>query len=163
MTRAASLPLSAKAASPEPTLRHWVSQLHRAMHQEISDRVARFGVTDAQYTAMFLLRRQPDLSNADLARWLGVTPQAANQIIQPLEAAGLVGRRASAANARILQTRLTAKGRRTIERCEAEAAEVEEQMQSLLDGAEREQLEALLKKCAVGMGVADAPADDAGV
>jgi DNA-binding MarR family transcriptional regulator len=110
-------------------------------------------LTTAGYTMLFVLRRLPDLSNASLARRAGVTPQATNLTVLALAERGLIRRRPSADNNRILENRLTASGQRMIERCEAEAEDVESTMLEGFSTRERDQFERLLRRSAVNLGI----------
>ncbi|MFG1922776.1 MarR family winged helix-turn-helix transcriptional regulator [Cryptosporangium sp. NPDC048952] len=138
--------------SPEPNLRHALRYVSRLYQAEFTARLAGHGMSEAEYRAMFLLRRQPDLSNAALARTLGVSAQGANQVLQTLIAAGWVSRQVSRENARVLLSRLTAAGTDVVEACEREGADLENTMCSGLTDPERTQLEELLHRCAEGLG-----------
>ena len=75
-----------------------------------------------------VLDRRSGLSNAQLARRALVSPQSMNEVLLALEQRGLVRRRAHPDHGRILQARLTAKGRALLARCDAEVHEVEARM-----------------------------------
>lgn len=138
--------------SPEPTLRHALRYVSRLYQSELMARLAGHGVSEAEYRAMFVLRRVPDLSNAELARANGVTAQGANQVMQSLIAAGLVERRTSPANARILMSRLTSAGEQVVLACERDAEALEQVMCSRMSAEEVGLLEGLLYRCADGLG-----------
>ncbi|BDZ46182.1 MarR family winged helix-turn-helix transcriptional regulator [Naasia aerilata] len=110
-------------------------------------------MSEAAYQSMFALRRIPNMSSADLARWTGVTAQSANQILKGLIDSGLVERSPAKGHGRILEARLTARGEQVIEACERAGDEIEAQMASAMTPAELAQLEALLRKAAEGLGV----------
>lgn len=114
--------------SPEPTLRHALRHVNRVFQARLRERLGEYGVSEAEYMAMFALRRIPDMSNADLSRWTGVTAQGANQVLKSLIEAGFVERRPSPSHARILQARLTEEGEKVIEACEQEAGGLEDEM-----------------------------------
>ena len=141
------------AGNPEPTLRHIVGRVDRALRNELDGRLNGLGLTTAGYTMLFVLRRLPDLSNADLARRAGVTPQATNLTVLALTERGLIQRRPSRDNNRILKNRLTARGQRMIEHCEAEAGDVESSMLAGFSAAERDQFEQLLRRSAGNLGI----------
>lgn len=139
--------------SPDPTLRHALRHVSRAFHSQFRERLAEFEVSEAAYQSMFALRRIPNMSSADLARWTGVTAQSANQILKGLIEAGLVERRPAEDHGRILEARLTARGEEVIEACERAGDELEVTMASQMTADELVQLEALLRKAADGLGV----------
>ena len=72
-------------------------------------------LTTAQYAALSVLRREPGLSSAELARGCNISPQAMNGIVATLERDGLVQRRPHATHGRILQLTLTDEGERRVE------------------------------------------------
>ena len=81
-----------------------------------------------QYTTLSVLERRSGLSNAQLARRALVSPQSMNEVLLTLERRGLVRRRAHPEHGRILQARLTAKGRRLLGACDAAVRDVEARM-----------------------------------
>src|SRR5262249_19174645 len=77
-----------------------------------------------------VLDRRDGLSNAQLARRALVSPQSMNEVLLALEQRGLVRRRAHPDHGRILEARLTARGRALLARCDAEVHQVEARMVS---------------------------------
>jgi DNA-binding MarR family transcriptional regulator len=67
-----------------------------------------------------------------------------NEVLLSLEEQGFVRRRAHPEHGRIRQTRLTAKGRKLLARCDAEVAEIEARLLCGLSGEERAELRAVL-------------------
>jgi DNA-binding MarR family transcriptional regulator len=125
---------------PTPTLLYLVGRLDRVEHRAIRDAVREHGLSVGQYTALSVLGYRSGLSNAQLARRSLVSPQSAHEVLLSLEQRGLVRRRAHAEHGRILQTRLTAKGRRTLEACNQQVREVE---LGMVHGLTRQQQAAL--------------------
>lgn len=144
---------SSVVENPQPTLRHVVGRVDRTLRSRLNVRLERVGLTAAEYTAMFVLRRRPGLSNASLARAVGMTPQSSIMTLQSLVERALVERRPSAGHKRVLDSFLTAAGHSLIERCEAEAAEIEATMLKDFGGHEREQVERLMRRCAENLGI----------
>ena len=72
-------------------------------------------LTTAQYAALTVLRRDPGLSSAELARGCNISPQAMNGIVVTLERDGLVQRRPHATHGRILQITLTDEGEHRVD------------------------------------------------
>jgi DNA-binding MarR family transcriptional regulator len=140
------------AQSPDPTLRHALRHVVRAFSAKMSGRLAEFGVSDAEYVSLFALRRIPDMSNADLARWTGVSPQGTNEVLKSLIASGLVDRHPAPDHGRILQASLTEHGEEVIAACEDAANALEAEMCSGLSPHEVTVLEDLLRRCADGLG-----------
>jgi DNA-binding MarR family transcriptional regulator len=78
-----------------------------------------------QYAALTVLRRDPGLSSADLARGCNISPQAMNGVVATLERDGLVQRRPHATHGRILQITLTDEGERRLDAARVKIAELE--------------------------------------
>ena len=87
-----------------------------------------------------LLAETPGLPNAELARKAFVTPQSMNEVLQQLEASGLVERQPSPSNARILNAQLTQTGERKWRSVNDDVLELEER---LLLGLSRVEVRAL--------------------
>jgi DNA-binding MarR family transcriptional regulator len=108
-----------------PTLLYLVGRIDRVVRQCIGDVVKARGLSVNQYTMLSVLARRSGLSNAQLARRALVSPQSMNEVLLALERRGLVRRRAHPEHGRILQTQLTAKGRRLLAACDDGVREVE--------------------------------------
>jgi DNA-binding MarR family transcriptional regulator len=134
-------------AGASPTLLYLVGRLDRVVRRTIDDVVKSHGLSVNQYTTLSVLENRSGLSNAQLARRSLVSPQSANEVLLSLEQRGLVRRRAHPDHGRILQTRLTAKGRRTLAACDQHVREVEAGMVKGLARAERVEFRELLLNC----------------
>lgn len=124
-----------------------IGRLERVVRQRLAEVTRRFGLTVAQYTALSVLHARGRLSNAQLARRSFVTPQAMNEIITAMAAAGIVAQRPHALHGRIVEISLTGKGERTFARCDAAVQRVEESMLAVLSERERRRLRAALWAC----------------
>src|SRR5689334_21241670 len=80
------------------------------------------------YSCLELLAQRPGLSNSELARGAFVTRQSMNVLLQALERDGYVPRPAEAPVGRVLPTRLTARGRRSLAKASAAVRSVEVRM-----------------------------------
>lgn len=123
--------------SSEPTLLYLVGRIDRVVRRAIGTVLKARGLSVNQYTTLSVLDRRSGLSNAQLARRALVSPQSMNEVLLTLEQRGLVRRRAHPEHGRILQTRLTAKGRSLLARCDAEVQQVEARMVSGLSDEDR--------------------------
>ena len=121
----------------DPTLLYLVGRIDRVVRQAIGKVVAARGLSVNQYTTLSVLDRRSGLSNAQLARRALVSPQSMNEVLLALEQKGLVRRRAHPDHGRILQARLTAKGRSLLADCDAEVRQVEARMLNRLNDKER--------------------------
>jgi DNA-binding MarR family transcriptional regulator len=81
-----------------------------------------------RYSCLELLAQRPGLSNSDLARGAFVTRQSMNVLLQTLEGEGYVTRPAEAPVGKALPTRLTPRGRRSLEKATVAVRSVETRM-----------------------------------
>jgi len=124
-----------------------IGRLDRVLRRNLRDQLRTHDLSVPEYTTLSVLLRRPGLSNAQLARRAFVTPQTMNEIMVQLLQRKLVTRRVDPRHSRVLQTRLTAPGRRLIERCEAETDELERRMLDGLSKPERDRLTESLRTC----------------
>lgn len=92
-------------------LRVAVTRLNRRLRQE-----AQAGVSPAQASALGSISRLGTPTLGELAEREQVQPPTMTRLVAGLEAAGLVARRTDAGDGRVVRVRLTAEGRRTVER-----------------------------------------------
>jgi DNA-binding MarR family transcriptional regulator len=131
----------------DPTLLYLLGRIDRVIRQAIGNVVKAQGLSVNQYTTLSVLDRRSGLSNAQLSRRALVSPQSMNEVLLALEQRGLVRRRAHPDHARVLQTRLTTKGRSLLASCDAEVQQVEARMVSCLSDEDRAGLRAALLHC----------------
>ena len=108
-----------------------IKQLELAIRADIDVMARAHGITAVQYTALTVLRRQPGMSGAQLARRSFVSAQAGSEMIAHLERKALVRRDPHPSNRRILCIRLTEEGQAVVNACEVEMEKIEGRM---LDG-----------------------------
>lgn len=85
-------------------------------------------MTVTHYSCLELLAQRPGLSNSELARGAFVTRQSMNVLLQTLERDGYVTRPAEAPVGKVLPTRLTPRGRRSLEEATVAVRSVELRM-----------------------------------
>ena len=113
------------------------SALRAAMEQVLRP----LGMSVTHYSCLELLAQRPGLSSSDLARGAFVTRQSMNVLLQALERDGYVSRPAQAPRGKVLPTRLTAHGRRSLAKATVAVRCVEARMLAGL--SETEQSDAL--------------------
>lgn len=86
------------------------------------------GMSVTHYSCLELLAQRPGLSNSELARGAFVTRQSMNVLLQSLERDGYVVRPAEDRVGKALPTRLTPRGRRSLEKATAAVRSVEVRM-----------------------------------
>ncbi|MFD7842221.1 MarR family winged helix-turn-helix transcriptional regulator [Nocardia sp. NPDC059764] len=82
-----------------------------SMRSAIGDELAEFGLTTSQYATLMMTREQGGKSISDIARDVGSTRQAANEMLGGLEKAGLIERRPHPTDRRTHQVFVTDEGR----------------------------------------------------
>ena len=87
--------------------------------RELRSETEQLGVTARQVTLLWLVKRSPGLSLAELAAEEGITPPALSAHVDRLEAAGLIERLRSTDDRRRVGLRLTDKGERLLRRVRA--------------------------------------------
>ena len=105
------------------------SRFHRARRHAVETALQPFALSGTEYGALVFVDRNPGTSNADLARFLFITPQALGRLTAQLHARGLLVRHADEAVGRRRPLALTSAGTRAVR--EAEPA-VERAQQELL-------------------------------
>lgn len=131
----------------DPYLPYLAGRLQHVVKEELERRLAPYGISVRQYTALSVLGSKQGLSNAQLARRCLVSPQSMNEVVASLERKGLVDRAPHPRHGRVLQTDLTARGRAVLADCDAATLELQELMLSELDAAQRESLLSGIKSC----------------
>lgn len=123
------------APNREP-LAYQLNRLLTILRAQISSELNALGLPFTQYVCLQLLRMAPHQSNAELARALGVSPQATNRVLQRMQRGGLVDRPDSASWGRVRPASLTTHGRTTLDRAEAAVRLVEDHTLSVLTAAQ---------------------------
>ena len=137
---------------PVARIGYLLGRLDRVYRLELNAALREVDLTVATYTTLSVLRHRSDLSNAQLARRALVTPQAMNQIVQQLQAQKLIAGRQDADHRRVLRMRLTARGRRLVDRCDRKAAALEDKMREGMTETARSDLDRLVQTCLQNLG-----------
>lgn len=134
--------------SDPPRAAYLVGRLERAVRRRISETLVPFKLSVAQYTALSVIRRHGESSNADLATRAFITPQAMNEVVQVLEQRKLVTRRPDPSHGRIVNLLLTKRGIEVLEECDAAVRRLEQTMLAGLTAPQREAFRDALLACA---------------
>jgi|SRR5579862_5773792 len=126
-----------------------VRQIQLHCRDKMNEALEAFELTASQYTILSILSHRDGLSSAQLARRFGVTPQSMNVLIGALEEKGLISRRESPHNRRILKTTLTRAGRELLAACEGAIDDAEVAVFGSLTGSELAALRQALRKVAL--------------
>ncbi|ATB41610.1 MarR family transcriptional regulator [Cystobacter fuscus] len=112
----------------ETSLGYLLKEASSALRAAMEAALRPLGLTVTQYSCLELLAQRPGLSNSQLARGAFVTRQSMNVLLQALERDGYVTRPAEAPVGKVLPTRLTARGRRLLEKATVAVRSVEVRM-----------------------------------
>ncbi len=123
---------------PEPSLIYAVGRVNQGILRAMRARLAEWGLSVQEYTALSVLGARPGLSNAQLARRALVTPQTMIETLAKLERRGLAERDVDPEHGRILRARLTADGRRVVAAAGPAVLEIQEQLLAGMPAGERE-------------------------
>lgn len=99
----------------ETSLGYLLKEASSALRAAMEAVLRPLGMTITHYSCLELLAQRPGLSNSELARGTFVTRQSMNVLLQNLERDGSVVRPAEASVGKVLPTRLTERGRRSLE------------------------------------------------
>ena len=121
----------------ETSLGYLLKEASSALRAAMEEVLRPLGMNVTHYSCLELLAQRPGLSNSELARGAFVTRQTMNVLIQSLERDGYVTRPAAAPVGKALPTRLTPRGRRSLDQASAAVRSVEVRMQAGLTQSEQ--------------------------
>jgi DNA-binding MarR family transcriptional regulator len=104
------------AGPPAERLAHALVRISSALRHHAQRAAQARRLTPTQGEILVWLRTRPGASVGDVARGLAITAATVSDAVDALVAKGLVGKRRGEADARSVQLRLTARGRREAER-----------------------------------------------
>ncbi|MVO90490.1 MarR family transcriptional regulator [Streptomyces sp. p1417] len=121
----------------EKSLGYLLKEASSALRAAMEEVLRPLGMNVTRYACLELLAQRPGLSNSELARGAFVTRQSMNVLLQTLEREGHVTRPAEAPVGRTLPTRLTPRGRRSLEEASVAVRSVEVGMLAGMSEAEQ--------------------------
>ena len=127
-----------------PDLGYRMADNSRLLRRLFDDRVRSLGLTAVQARLLLALERHPDCNQGFYADRLEVEPITLTRIVDRMEAAGWIERRADPGDRRARILHLTDKARRTVARVDAIVARLVDDMLVGLSHGEQEQLADLL-------------------
>lgn len=107
-------------------------------------RLRPLGMAGAHYSLLMSVDAAPGLTGAELARRLGVTPQAVASLVARLEGRGELERRPHPRHRNVQELYLTDAGRDILRSADAEIAEIEKRITGHLGPGDAARLTALL-------------------
>jgi MarR family transcriptional regulator, lower aerobic nicotinate degradation pathway regulator len=131
-------------------LEHQAGHLLRRAHQRhttiFQDGMGDVQLTPTQYAALVKIRDTGQISQNQLGRLTAMDPATIQGVVQRLAARGLVDRTPDLHDRRLMQLRLTAKGRALVQTAVARGIAITEATLSPLSEAERPLFLSLLRK-----------------
>ncbi|MFD8413748.1 MarR family winged helix-turn-helix transcriptional regulator [Streptomyces sp. NPDC059650] len=121
----------------QTSLGYLLKEASSALRTAMEEVLRPLGMSVTHYSCLELLAQRPGLSNSELARGAFVTRQTMNVLLRALERDGYVTRPAEAPVGKALPTRLTPRGRRSLEKASAAVRSVEARMLAGLTGTEQ--------------------------
>jgi DNA-binding MarR family transcriptional regulator len=121
----------------ETSLGYLLKEASSALRAAMEEVLRPLGMTVTHYSCLELLAQRPGSSNSELARGAFVTRQSMNVLLQALEREGHVTRPAEAPVGKVLPTRLTPRGRQSLEKATAAVRSVEVRMLAGVTEAEQ--------------------------
>jgi DNA-binding MarR family transcriptional regulator len=109
---------------PQSDLLFLLHDVARLIRQEADRRAGLHGMTRAQWVLLFWLKRQPGLSQKELAEILEVEPITVARLVDRLEARGMVERRPDAKDRRIWRLHLLDAADHVLDEMETERADI---------------------------------------
>lgn len=113
------------------------SRFHRATRQAVEAALGPFALSATEYGALVFVDRNPGTSNADLARFLLITPQALGRVTAQLDARGLLARHADEVIGRRRPLALTPSGAQVVREAEPAVECAQQQLLSPLTHAQQ--------------------------
>ena len=112
--------------APPPRMLYLIKQIQYKTYVRLEAALEPTGITAAQFRILASLKREEKLSSAALARSYGVKPQTMFKQIIVMEKLDLIQRTTSKHNKRVLEAKLTEKGRKMLEECDVLARDLED-------------------------------------
>lgn len=116
------------AASGASSILHLVKQVQYKAYVRLESVLNPFDVTAVQFRILTTLSTRPNMSSAELARLYDVKPQTMIKQIALLESKGLIERRVSDANKRLLEVTLTETGVATLNQLQKDTRALERKL-----------------------------------
>jgi len=123
-----------------------VRRLHQIHYALFFEECTAFGITPVQYGLLTILSTNPDADQVTLANALGIDRTNVADVLRRLEQGGLVRRRKSADDRRMVLARLTAAGEDMVEKMHPYMVKAQERLLATLSAEERDAFIATLMR-----------------
>jgi DNA-binding MarR family transcriptional regulator len=134
--------------SKQGSLAFLVRQAQAATRLSLERALADLGVTPPQFAVLAMLKANPGLSGADLARVALLTPQTVGVIIRNLERDGAIRKTPHPVHGRVLQWTLTRRGGTLLDKCRRHARALDRRLMAGLGAKTQATIRRWLSKIA---------------
>ena len=142
-----------------PSILHLVKQVQYKAYVRLESVLNPLGVTAVQFRILTTLSTRPNMSSAELSRLYDVKPQTMIKQIALLETKGLIDRRVSRVNKRLLELSLTATGKDALKKLQKDTRALEAELLTPLDGDEQDVLRGYLARLLTSLSTPSAEED----
>src|SRR6202521_2974297 len=132
-----------------------LKRAQQALRSAMDEGLRAQGLTTPQYAALTHLEADEPLSGAELARRCFVTAQTMNAILVGLERARLLERAPHANHGRVIEARLTKRGRAKVQGATATVVGIEERLLSEITAPGRRTLNETLRRLAENLSTSE--------
>jgi DNA-binding MarR family transcriptional regulator len=123
-----------------------IRRLHQIHYALFFEECAAFGITPVQYGLLTILSTSPDADQVTLANALGIDRTNVADVLRRLEQGGLIRRKRSVDDRRMVLARLTPQGEDMVARMHPFMARAQERLLSALSAGERDAFLATLMR-----------------
>jgi DNA-binding MarR family transcriptional regulator len=132
----------------EQPLGYLLHRIMSALRPAVTAELRPLGLGLAEFVCLRILSMLPGQSNAELARFMNVSPQAMNNVLRGLQERGAVTRPVSVTSGRALPAQLSAQGKTLLKRAEAAVHTADQRVLANLTRGEQRELKRLLDAAA---------------
>ncbi len=118
----------------------------RSMKKMLDARLSEFGVTSSQHTVLSTLAENDGLSLSEIGKRIYLDKPAITGLADRLEKDGLVERRRTSEDRRVIRLYLTKKGQNLLQRFEKIATEVDQDLVQVLSSSELNKFRDMLNR-----------------
>ena len=132
-----------------------IKQSQHAVRTCMDEQLRRLDITTSQYALMTAIDETPGSSGAELARLCFITPQSVSGLVKGLLEQELIERTSSETHGRVIEVRLSTRGREQLRKAETLVRALEEKMLVGMTIKQRSLLSSMLKLCVENLSKSD--------
>ena len=132
-----------------------IKQSQHAVRTSMDQELRRLDLTTSQYALMTAIDETPGSSGAELARLCFITPQSVSELVKGLLEQKLIERTSSETHGRVIEVRLSTRGREQLRKSETLVRAREEKMLVGMTIKQRSLLSSMLKLCVENLPKSD--------